>query len=358
MAYLQTASAARKCAAPFGFTFVFALRSPPASIVTAPPHAFMYFLYYQAQNHGPYALDQIRSMWTSGIITADAVYWVQADSVWQPIAELLAAGRSEGASISESAPRRSASGSAPSPASLEEQPALYRRVTAIFTTIIVVVCLFFTHAAFAEAPALVNAPEQNRAWSRALGAVTATTSTTRHPTTVSRTAGTYTKRESHQTGVYVHFGVVSLKAVQSPYEVQCFFVSGGKGDVAARVYDQHRQVSELPVDAEFLSRSLAGKSTTITTSDIELRSTTSNRTYTGTLSNVSQSEGNRSGGWIVRVLVAGKVARVEASLSELKDYAVKNPEPLDAVIANVKPTAPAPDKKPATGLGSTSLDRK
>jgi hypothetical protein len=210
----------------------------------------------------------------------------------------------------------------------------------------------------AAAPAIVNSPEQNRAWSRALGTVTATTSTTRHPTTVSRTAGTYSESESHQTGVYVHFGLVSLKAVQSPYEVQCFFVSGGKGDVAARVYDQHRQLSELPVDAEFLSRSLAGKSETITTSDIELRSTTSNRTYTGTLSKVSQSEGKRSGGWIVRVLVAGKVARVEASLSELKDYAVKNPERLDAVISKVKPTAPAPDKNPATGFGNTSLDRK
>ena len=69
----------------------------------------MYFLYYQAKNHGPYALDQIRSMWASGIITADAVYWVQAESVWKPIAELLATERSERTN-------------APAPDSVKHQP--------------------------------------------------------------------------------------------------------------------------------------------------------------------------------------------------------------------------------------------
>jgi hypothetical protein len=53
----------------------------------------MYFIHYQGQNRGPYAPDQIRSMWASGIITADAVYW--ADSVWRPISELLAREHSE-----------------------------------------------------------------------------------------------------------------------------------------------------------------------------------------------------------------------------------------------------------------------
>ncbi len=69
----------------------------------------MYFLYYQTKNHGPYALDQIRSMWASGIITADAVYWVQAESVWKPIAELLATERSERTN-------------APAPDSVKHQP--------------------------------------------------------------------------------------------------------------------------------------------------------------------------------------------------------------------------------------------
>lgn len=55
----------------------------------------MYFLYYNEQNHGPYALDQIRSMWASGIITADAVYWVETESMWKPIAELIATGQPE-----------------------------------------------------------------------------------------------------------------------------------------------------------------------------------------------------------------------------------------------------------------------
>jgi hypothetical protein len=80
----------------------------------------MYFLYYQTKNHGPYALDQIRSMWASGIITADAVYWVQAESVWKPIAELLAAGQPASADISTPAskhkPESAPAPAAPSPA--------------------------------------------------------------------------------------------------------------------------------------------------------------------------------------------------------------------------------------------------
>ena len=56
----------------------------------------MYFLRYQGQNHGPYALDQIQSMWGSGLITADAVYWAAAENAWKPVAELLPRGQPEG----------------------------------------------------------------------------------------------------------------------------------------------------------------------------------------------------------------------------------------------------------------------
>ena len=75
----------------------------------------MYFLRYQGQNHGPYALDQVRSMWASGIITADAVYWVEVESVWKPIAKLLATGRTEGASIPEPASVKQQPGPSPAP---------------------------------------------------------------------------------------------------------------------------------------------------------------------------------------------------------------------------------------------------
>jgi len=64
------------------------------------------------------------------------------------------------------------------------------------------------------------------------------------------------------------------------------------------------------------------------------------------------------GGWIVRVLENGKVVRIEASKSELKDYAAKAPEKFDAAISRVKPSQADPDSKPATGFGSTLLDRK
>src|SRR6266436_3884787 len=76
----------------------------------------MYFLHYQGQNRGPYALDQIQSMWASGIITADAVYWEQADSVWKPIADLLAKESSERANISQPPPLKRQPRAAPAPA--------------------------------------------------------------------------------------------------------------------------------------------------------------------------------------------------------------------------------------------------
>lgn len=64
----------------------------------------MYFIHYGDQTRGPYALDQIRSMWASGIITADAVYCVETESVWKPIAELLAKGRNGLVNTREPAP--------------------------------------------------------------------------------------------------------------------------------------------------------------------------------------------------------------------------------------------------------------
>ena len=49
----------------------------------------MFQLFYGGQQHGPYVLDQIKSMWASGVITADALYWSEPDAAWKPLAELL-----------------------------------------------------------------------------------------------------------------------------------------------------------------------------------------------------------------------------------------------------------------------------
>jgi len=49
----------------------------------------MFQLFYGGQQHGPYVLDQIKSMWASGIITADALYWNETDAAWKPLIELL-----------------------------------------------------------------------------------------------------------------------------------------------------------------------------------------------------------------------------------------------------------------------------
>jgi hypothetical protein len=49
----------------------------------------MYLLHYGSENHGPYVIEQIRSMWAAGIITADALFWNEATSAWEPVGGLL-----------------------------------------------------------------------------------------------------------------------------------------------------------------------------------------------------------------------------------------------------------------------------
>ena len=210
----------------------------------------------------------------------------------------------------------------------------------------------------AAAPPEFSTPEEKKAWSSALGTVSVTTVSQRNRTSVTTGPDVYSKNQIHQTGVWVHLGPVSAKAVQPPYEIQCFFVAGGRADVGSRIYNQFRQVSDLPYDAEFFSAPLAGKSMSVRSSDVSLTDRRTGRTYSGTLSTTTSSEGSKFCGWIVRVLVAGKLARVEASLSELKDYARNNPEVLDTIIFAAPSSAPLPGKKPATGFGNTVLDRR
>ena len=49
----------------------------------------MFQLFYGGQQQGPYALDQIKSMWASGMIPADALFWQEEAKEWKPILQLL-----------------------------------------------------------------------------------------------------------------------------------------------------------------------------------------------------------------------------------------------------------------------------
>lgn len=189
-----------------------------------------------------------------------------------------------------------------------------------------------------------------------VGTVTATTISRGSTTSKSISPGQYSKSESREIGVMVHFGLMSRNKVKSPYEVQCFFMARSSGS-DSKIYDSYRQVSDLPYDAEFHSIPLAGKSSSSTSYPIELRfGPMANQSVPGKLTTFSKSSGSTSGGWLIRVMEAGTVVRIESSLPELKDYATKNPEQFDTIIAKVKPTAPSPDRKPATGFGNTLLD--
>ena len=207
-------------------------------------------------------------------------------------------------------------------------------------------------------PAPSQTPAERKAWASALGTVSITTTSQKNPTSVTKGQGTFSKNQIHQTGVWVHRGPISSKAVQGPYEIQCFFVGGGKSDVGSRIYDQQRQLSDLPYDAEFVSVPLAGRSLSIQSSNVDLVDPRTGRTYSGTVSTSTRSDGSKFNGWIVRVLVAGRLARVEASLPELRDFAQKNPGLLDSLAARATAKPPLADKKPASGFGNTSLDRR
>lgn len=49
-----------------------------------------YHLQMNNEQKGPYALSQIQSMWNSGAITSDSLYWDSQGEQWRPINELIA----------------------------------------------------------------------------------------------------------------------------------------------------------------------------------------------------------------------------------------------------------------------------
>jgi hypothetical protein len=52
-------------------------------------HTQLTYLFINNQQQGPYAIDQIRAMWSSGSITADSLYWHEGMSDWGSVQTLL-----------------------------------------------------------------------------------------------------------------------------------------------------------------------------------------------------------------------------------------------------------------------------
>ena len=49
----------------------------------------LYFIHAQEETQGPYTREQLKSMWTAGSLTADALYWQDAAQAWCSLRELL-----------------------------------------------------------------------------------------------------------------------------------------------------------------------------------------------------------------------------------------------------------------------------
>jgi hypothetical protein len=74
----------------------------------------IFYVLIAGESKGPYLLEQIRSMWDLGVLTADTLYWNEKSSEWQGLRELLNSGGQQArADVPE----------AVSPAETETQPA-------------------------------------------------------------------------------------------------------------------------------------------------------------------------------------------------------------------------------------------
>jgi len=49
----------------------------------------MYYLWLNEAQAGPYALEQVQSMWNAGQITAETLYWQEGNAEWQPLGNIL-----------------------------------------------------------------------------------------------------------------------------------------------------------------------------------------------------------------------------------------------------------------------------
>ena len=55
-----------------------------------PSNATHLYILTGKEQTGPFTSEQIRAMWNAGAITADAFYWGEGLSAWQPVADLMA----------------------------------------------------------------------------------------------------------------------------------------------------------------------------------------------------------------------------------------------------------------------------
>ena len=52
--------------------------------MTAPREA-LYYVHINGKVSGPYTLGQLRSMWQSGTVMADTIFWCEGNSDWQSL---------------------------------------------------------------------------------------------------------------------------------------------------------------------------------------------------------------------------------------------------------------------------------
>ncbi len=61
----------------------------------------MIYIFNRGEQSGPYMLAQVESMWLSGTILADALYWHEEQQTWQPIVDLFSNGDDSPSEVDE-----------------------------------------------------------------------------------------------------------------------------------------------------------------------------------------------------------------------------------------------------------------
>lgn len=49
----------------------------------------MYYLWFNETQSGPYTIQQVRSLWASGQITSETLYWMEGKTEWEPLGSIL-----------------------------------------------------------------------------------------------------------------------------------------------------------------------------------------------------------------------------------------------------------------------------
>lgn len=131
----------------------------------------------------------------------------------------------------------------------------------------------------------------------------------------------------------------SFSKPKTPYEVQCFF-SAKDAEKNRYIFDVKKTTSSETFDEmQFSSRELFGGSEKVDQRPIYHSGPTGggySRTTVVPVFLTKTVAGSSFEGWIVRVLSAGKIVRLDASLPELKSFAEKNPAVFDRVADDPK----------------------